>query len=73
MNIVIYNKDGTWVNEESGKNPFESPKVIGVEKTIDPQKAADKYAKMNGYEAAERLVEKDGWIYYRLLPKASRY
>lgn len=70
MNIVIYNKDGTRVNEVYGKNPFEQPKVI--EKTIELQKAANKFAKTNGYKAAERIIEKDGWVYFRLLPKDSR-
>jgi hypothetical protein len=68
MNIVIYTKDGTVVNRVMGLNPYR--KSDNVEMTQNPQEIADKYAAEHGYNSAECITEKEGWVYFRLLQKS---
>jgi hypothetical protein len=70
MNIVIYTKDGSVVNRVMGMNPFR--KSENEEMTQNPQEIADKYAAEHGYNSAERIAEKEGWVYFRLLQKRSQ-
>ena len=72
MNIVVYTKDGKFVNEVLGMNPYRNCSAEEIEISKNFQEVADEYASKHGYKSAERITEKEGWVYFRLIHKSSQ-